>query len=382
MRLILMNNDMKSDLVKDDEFEISIFGPGYGEAIALHLGFGKWILVDSCLEPKSGKPAQLQYLESLGIDTSSAVKLIVATHWHDDHVQGMGALVRECKSAMVAVSAALKSQHFLQLISLYGEGVFPGSSGVTEFVNVFRIIDERRTIRTKIDVPKLAGSDKLLYKDTIQLNARDHEVEIHSLSPSDSAIMSAQLDFRQRIPNAGTHKKRVICPGTNNTSVVLWVRIGNHRILLGSDLQKTTDPKMGWTVIVNESQTIRERASVYKVAHHGAESSHDSDIWSKLLSDKPFALLSPYMVGDNYLPREEDLKRLTALTPHGYITALPNRRTYKASDRVVRDMVEDATKSIQSVNIGWGQIRLRRNIGNNADFQVELFGDAYKIVAS
>jgi len=373
---------MGSDVIKNDELEISIFGPGYGEALALHLGFGKWILVDSCLEPKSGKPAQLQYLESLGIDVSSAVKLIVATHWHDDHVQGMGSLVRECKSAVVAVPAALKSQHFSALINLYGEGVFPGSSGVTEFVNVFRILDERRTTGTRINVPKLASPDKLLYKDTIRLTRKDYEVEIHSLSPSDSAIMSANLDFRQRIPDAGTHKKRIICPSINNTSVVLWVRVGNHRIILGSDLQKTSDPKTGWTVIVNESQAIKEKASVYKVAHHGAESSHDPDIWSKLLFDKPFALLSPYMVADNYLPGEEDIKRLVSLTPHGYITAPPSRKKYKASDRVVRDTVEAVTKSIQSVNTGWGQIRLRRNIENSVDYQVELFGDAYNIVAN
>lgn len=373
---------MISESPNDGELEVSIFGPGYGEAIALHVGFGKWILVDSCLEPESGKPAQLQYLENLGIDASSAVKLIVATHWHDDHVQGMGSLVRECKSAEVAVSSALKSEHFSALIKLYGDGVFPGSSGVTEFVNVFRILDDRKTTGAKINVAKLAVLDKLLYKDAIRVNAKDYEVEIHSLSPSDSAIISAQLDFHQRIPEAGTRKKRIICPNTNNTSVVLWVTIGNHRILLGSDLQKTSDPKTGWTVIINESQAIQEKASVYKVAHHGAESSHDPDIWSKLLSDKPFALLSPYMVADNYLPGDEDLRRLAALTPRGYITAPPNRKKFKASDRVVRDMVEGVTKSIQSVNTGWGQIRLRRSIEENADYQIELFGDAYNIVAN
>jgi len=370
---------MRSDVTKEDELEISIFGPGYGEAIAIHVGSGKWILVDSCLEPKSGKPAQLQYLASLGIDASSAVKPIVATHWHDDHVQGMGSLVKECKSAVVAVSAALRSEHFSALLDLYGEGVFPGSSGVTEFVNVFRILDERKPPSTKINVPKLASPDKLLYKDTIRLNGKDHEIEIHSLSPSDSAIISAELDFSQRIPEAGTRKKRIICPNTNNTSVVLWVRIGNHRILLGSDLQKTSDPKTGWTVIVNESQAIKEKASVYKVAHHGAKNSHDPDTWSKLLSDKPFALLSPYMVADNYLPRDEDLERLAALTPNGYITAPPSRKKFRSSDRVVRDWVEAITKSIQSVNTGWGQIRLRRNIENSANYQVELFGDAYNI---
>jgi len=373
---------MPSEILKDDELEISIFGPGYGEAIALHLGSGKWIFVDSCLDPETGRPAQLQYLESLGIDAASAVKLIVATHWHDDHIQGMSTLVRECKSAEIVVSGALETEHFSALLALYGEGAFPDSSGVTEFVNVFRILDDRRTVGARINVAKLAVPDKLLYKDTVRLNEKDHEVEIHSLSPSDSAIISAQLDFRQRIPDAGTRKKRITCPTTNSTSVVLWVRIGNSQFLLGSDLEKTTDPKTGWTVVINECKAITEKASVYKVAHHGASSSHDPDIWEKLLSDKPFALLSPYMVADNYLPRDEDLKRLAALTPNGYITAPPSRKRLRISDRVVRDMVEAATKSIHGVNIGWGQVRLRSRIENNANYQTELFGDAFNIRAN
>ena len=165
-------------------------------------------------------------------------------------------------------------------------------------------------------------------------------------------------------------------------TIVLWIRIGNHRILLGSDLEKTNDPKTGWTVIINECKVIEEKASVYKVAHHGASSSHDPDIWAKLLSDKPFALLSPYMVADNYLPGDEDLKRLAALTPNGYITAPPSRKRLRISDRVVRDMVEATTKSIHGVNIGWGQIRLRCSIEDHEDYQVELMGDAYKIAAN
>ena len=28
------------------ELEVSLFGPGFGEALALHIGAGKWILVD------------------------------------------------------------------------------------------------------------------------------------------------------------------------------------------------------------------------------------------------------------------------------------------------------------------------------------------------
>jgi len=34
------------------------------------------------------------------------------------------------------------------------------------------------------------------------------------------------------------------------------------------------------------------------------------------------------------------------------------------------------------VNIGWGQVRLRSRIENNANYQTELFGDAFNIRAN
>lgn len=43
-----------------NEVEISVFGPGYGEAIAVHTGNGNWLLVDSCIDPGSGLPAALR----------------------------------------------------------------------------------------------------------------------------------------------------------------------------------------------------------------------------------------------------------------------------------------------------------------------------------
>jgi len=41
-----------------DEIEVTLFGPGYGEAIAVHLGEGAWLLVDSCIDPESKAPPQ------------------------------------------------------------------------------------------------------------------------------------------------------------------------------------------------------------------------------------------------------------------------------------------------------------------------------------
>ena len=75
------------------EFEITFLGPGYGESIVLHVGSGIWVVVDSCID-SDGTSSALNYLESIGLNPSRDVALIVATHWHDDHIRGMSQLKR------------------------------------------------------------------------------------------------------------------------------------------------------------------------------------------------------------------------------------------------------------------------------------------------
>jgi hypothetical protein len=71
-----------------DELEVSLFGPGYGECVLVHLGLGEWLIIDSCVNQYEGGNPALDYLKSLAIDPAEAVRLIVASHWDDDHVHG------------------------------------------------------------------------------------------------------------------------------------------------------------------------------------------------------------------------------------------------------------------------------------------------------
>jgi len=52
----------------DDCLEVSLFGPGYGECVVVHLGFGDWVVVDSCIEPDSRDPIALAYFSAIGTD--------------------------------------------------------------------------------------------------------------------------------------------------------------------------------------------------------------------------------------------------------------------------------------------------------------------------
>src|SRR3954447_12601863 len=81
------------DHPREDEVEVTVLGPGRGECVLVHLGAGDWMIVDSC-QPgghRARHPA-LEYLMDIGADLGK-VTLIVASHWHDDHIRGLETLV-------------------------------------------------------------------------------------------------------------------------------------------------------------------------------------------------------------------------------------------------------------------------------------------------
>jgi glyoxylase-like metal-dependent hydrolase (beta-lactamase superfamily II) len=43
----------------------------------------------------------------LGLSPADVVRLVIATHWDDDHIGGMGDIVEACSTARVVCSAAL-----------------------------------------------------------------------------------------------------------------------------------------------------------------------------------------------------------------------------------------------------------------------------------
>jgi len=360
-----------------DELEVSLFGPGYGEAIALHLGGGKWVLVDSCIDPIAKAPASLHYLSRLGVDVAQAVKLIVATHWHDDHVRGISTVFEKCRSAELVISTALSKDEFLYLISLYHSGIVMRSSGIDEFVDIFQQLDKRKEQGVRFNAPKLALADRVLFRDEIHMGTTTVEAKISSLSPSDESILQALLAFKDLFPHKLESKKRIASPLPNHASVALWCAVGSSRILLGADLECTSNPKTGWSVILDDSSSLDKEASVFKVPHHGSKNAHYDGVWNRVLIQNPFAILTPYNRGSRSLPSSNDVSRITNLTPQAFLTALPATRQTKWRKKVVRDTVKQATKMIRNVHQGWGHIRLRKPINaSNRTWKVELFGDA------
>ena len=343
----------------NDELEITLFGPGYGESIVLHIGDGAWVFVDSCVNP-DGEPRAVQYLADLGADPARDVRLVVATHWHDDHIRGMARLVTACSKAVFCCASVLCKQEFLATIGALEPHRVPGaSSGVRELYEVFSRLDATAT------KPRFALADSRVFFQGA--------CEIWTLSPNSKAFLDFLRQVGNLLPGQGETKRRIPSLTPNKVSVVLWIRIGDAVLLLGSDMEKP-----GWVDILASTTRPTDKASVFKIPHHGSANADEPGVWQDMLETDPWAILAPWRRGGQNLPRRRDVQRILSFTSNAYSTAPGNRRTTTPlqRDRVVARTLRESGIKLRSVPMSNDAVRLRRPAGNQAQWRVELFGSA------
>ncbi len=363
-----------------DEVEVSLFGPGFGECILVHLGSGNWLLVDSCLDQRRRVQPALAYLRRIGHDPASAVRLIVATHWHDDHIRGLAEVVRTCEAAEFYCSSALRNPEVLTVIGT--QAAYTQSSGARELHDVLTVLEQRSAVSGP-PLIRWANAERALFQQHLM---GDHTGStVLSLSPSDASITRAIRAIGRLLPKQGASPRHLPAPSPNDTAVVLWIRIGCTAILLGADLEKTANPHTGWTCVVNDHENRRpgERAEVFKVAHHGSSNAHDDRVWDGMLMAPPFALLTPFVRGNVQLPSADDCARINSATPRAYISAPPTVRSAVRRSGVVERMMAEVTKERHELDGGCGQIRLRKAnaLERGQNWSVDLFAGAGPLAA-
>lgn len=362
------------------EIEISIFGPGIGECIAIHLGDNEWMVVDSCLDRESHQPIALKYLTALGIDVATSVKLFVITHWHDDHLKGAADILAACHDAKFVCSEALRSTEFIQFIRICSTRSLMVSSGVDEFDRIFRELQLRSTGKR----PQSVGPDlwaiadrRLLY---LPKNNRSFNVEVFALSPSDTAMTLALSEIGQLLPTAGTPKRRAVAQRPNHVSVALWIVIGNLNILLGSDLENHRDKRLGWRAVVLSSNRPSGRAFVVKVPHHGSLNAYYHKMWSEMTTPEAVALLTPFASGKMPLPSQDGIEKIRSHTSQIYCTGPPQGWRPPRRDSTVDKTVREIARTRRVVHGPIGQVRVRVSPQRGLDDPtIELFGEAQRL---
>ena len=371
------NRNVPADVAPPDpeEVEVSLFGPGLGEAIAVHAGHGDWLLVDSCFDDQ-GDPAALAYLARIGIDPTN-VRCLVATHWDDDHIGGLSRALEACTAATFACSSAVRTQEFLVLTESVGSNSLMTRSGVSEFAGVLATLKTRRAMKQRFAGPLLAIEGRPVWRRAgtdVELEAR-----LTALAPSDAGVALAQRALAQILPQSGEAKQRIRSPSPNRTSVVLQLEVGAVRVLLGADLETTSDPSVGWLAILDGMNRPDARASAFKIPHHGSADADEPRVWDELLEVEPVAVLTPFTQGNVALPRAADRRRLLSRSPDVFTTSAQPRRRRRhdaAVDRTLREsgiVVRDADQPM-------GHVRLRRR-QDAEQWSVDLFGPARRLPA-
>ena len=343
----------------DDEIEVSLFGPGYGECALIHVGDQRWVVVDSCLDP-DGQPAALSYLNQLGSDPADSVCLIVTTHWHDDHIRGMAQVVETCANANFCCANAFTQREFLSAVgALESRPATPEGSGVRELFNVLDSLNSRSV------TPLYASLNRLIYQ-------RDG-CAIWTLSPSDAMYQTFLRKIHELLPAVNEPKRRIPSLEPNDASVVLLIDIGGTAILLGGDLET-----QGWLGILDNDTQPSTRASVFKVPHHGSENAHVCRVWEEMLERNPIAILTPWRRGGRSIPTSQGIDRILSHTDRAYITASPQTLTggsLRRRDRMVQRTIRESGVTITNVSPATGMVRLRRKMTLPAEWQVETIGE-------
>ena len=347
--------DLNSAPPDPAEIEVAMLGPGYGESILVHTGDGEWLVIDSFLD-LDHRPSALAYLERLGSDPAEAIKLIVATHWHDDHIRGMGRLVESSRSARFCCASALRRPEFLRIVEgLRAQGPRAAGLGMREIFSVFAHLG-----RVGVS-PLWATASRRLH--------RSSTCEVWSLSPDDEAYTSF---LRSIAPSSRTGPGRRIDSLTpNQLSVALLVRFDNGiSCLFGADLERR-----GWTAVLRDDANPRCMSSVFKIPHHGSANAHLQGVWDELLEPRPIAILAPWRRGGGALPKKQDVRRILARTPNAYATADATSGT-TPRDRWVRKRLRRVKAHIAPESGAPGMIRLRRTMDGESSWRVNLFGSA------
>lgn len=333
----------------DQEMEISLFGPGLGECVVVHLGGGQWMIVDSCLD-RHGRPVALEYLRSLDVGLES-VRVIVASHFHHDHVAGLAQIVAQCRHADFCCSTALSKPDALALIAIYG-GVSPRVAGTIEFMEVLKALKSEGRI-----IHWLSANQTVFRR-----HARPDVpgCAVTALAPSAAATDYALQVMASKIPRNGELRSSLVWHEPNVNAVVLWVKFGGVSILLGGDLEGT-DEHLGWGAVVGSPLREPELADVFKVPHHGSRNAHSERVWDEMLVPQPVAAVATFHQGSAHLPTADMTRALCARTARAYATQSPDWRPPRAQQpTAVERSVREAGIVLRSRRGTTGHIRSRR----------------------
>lgn len=352
-----------------DEIELSVFGPGVGESSVIHTGDGRWIVVDSCRDRSGAVPA-LDYLSGLGVELRTDVDWVVATHAHDDHIDGLADIVETCASANVVLPQATDVDEFFALIKLDSRLEYYDTRWriYREYERIFSILEQSRRHTSSLFFADLGTSLPI----TSPYSPRP-SVELFFVAPSNLAVLRSKRVLGRVLHAAvGSGKARLTKRDPNGFSSALIIRCPDCSVLIGGDV-KNGGPGWGWRH-ATATLGIMAEIDAFKVAHHGDPKAHHNQVWTQWLKPDANAIVTPYR--PSHRPRPADLARMLATGRDVWGTSDGGPIAKSKATRRVSAELRRVTTRVEEVSGYMGQVRYRRTAAGA--IAIDLDGPAYK----
>ena len=353
-----------------DEPEVTIIGPGFGESIVVHVGDGRWMIVDSCIDAQGERetPAAISYLESIHVNPEAQVDLVATTHWHRDHVRGLAEIVRRCPNARFACGAAMLSDELLTYLVAIGSTITTLSAPKPQ-----ELLEAVRLLHQREQSPRHTKAGQIVYTwPSIQCQAI-------ALSPSDAEYDDFIARMAAMLPRPGEPKRAATVGDRNEVCVVLHVKWRDFSILLGGDMVVTSARDRGWSAIMQEhGHHGLSKSVLVKIPHHGSYNAHYEPMWRDGLEASPVAVVAPFGRGSKATrpPTSDDLNRIASLSSRAYLTSNPAGTAVARLDAAVERTLAEGGIEVSDASPPLGIVSLRRVAGG---WKERLFPPATQI---
>lgn len=328
LHICLMMKNVEIDLLKpaDDEIEITTIGPGFknGESVVIHYGDGNWMIIDSCKANDEVLP--LEYLSAINVSFDN-VKVVVCSHWHQDHYLGLHDILQKCKNAEFKIGKIGNFSNFVQYILKANALQTNRADGWKEFE---KCLDALETIGKR--KPQYLYHDQLIdYNDKVDIN-------LYCFGPSDEAMNAFdKLLVNLDISNPQEIKLNELKENMVSLSVTLSHK--KNSALIGCDAEVNRSNKYaiydcrcdcdkakatGFCNVIHESKVFARLIpfSFVKISHHSSVTGYCPKFWEEDVKNEILIGVTTIFKtskGEN-LPQKDMLTKHQLHCAHHYIT--------------------------------------------------------------
>ena len=299
------------DPPKEDEIEITLFGPGYGESAVLKLPKVGWFVVDSCKFSAKGLTTipPLEYLKAQAV---KALVAVVLTHPHEDHYLGLVEILAEYKGRIdyICRYAAEGIREFKEYLASHDIAGIVNARKFSELFQAFKEAANNGAWRRDL------GELTPIIDD--QVNG----VSVTALTPSSDSVRQYTELLYNAIGKVGQYVHKFPDHSHNLIASAIWISVGSVRIILGSDVKNGISKTTGWRGVLSNPDKPNLSVQTVKVSHHGSPTAFHKEVWKEHTTNGlPLSILTPYTKGSNFLPKDSDLARLKTVSEKVGVTA-------------------------------------------------------------